>query len=384
MQNSYDRGQPTYTPLAPLPQPRRSTWKNPLIIGCFSLIAILVLSIVLLFWFAIRPFIAGNFPASNGYSPSVITLAPDGRTLAVAENKFGPPDKNQETPRLVHVDLWNTNSGVKLRTLPGSDPIAFSPDGRTLATASQDGHAILLWNSSNGTLLYTFASNKQISALVYSPNGQILASSSQFDHSITLWDTAHATILRTLTGHSAGIISLAFSRDGSKLASGSLDHTIKLWDMASEKVLHTLPNPGDPDLEHNPLQFSQDGHTLVSVIYVDVSTTSGSVTETSHTGHLVLWNVSSGTIQGTLSGVDPMALSSDGHTLASGTQKSSNLIIWDANSGKQQQSLSIGGFENELTLVVFSPDGHMLVSGSSNGAIAIWDVSNWQLLLTLT
>jgi WD40 repeat protein len=260
----------------------------------------------------------------------------------------------------------------------------FSPDGRTLATASQDGHAILLWNSSGGTLLHTIATHNQISVLAYSPNGHTLASSSQDDHSITLWDTAHGPILRTLAGHTAGIVSLTYSRDGSKLASGSLDHTIKLWDVASEKVLHTLPNPGDPDLGHNPVQFSPDGHTLVSVIYVDVSTTSGSVTETSHTGPLVLWNVSSGTVQGTLSGVDPIALSSNGLTLASGTQKNSNLIIWDSTSGKQQQSLSIGGFENYLSFVIFSPDGHRLVAGSSNGALVIWDVSNWQLLRTLT
>ena len=199
-----------------------------------------------------------------------------------------------------------------------------------------------------------------------------------------MWDAAHGTILRTLAGHTAGIVSLMYSRDGSLLASGSLDHTIKLWDMASEKVLHTLSNPGDPDLGRNPVQLSPDGRTLVSVIYVDVSTTSGGVTETSHTGHLVVWNVRSGTIQGTLSGVDPIALSSDGHTLASGTQKSSNLIIWDATSGKQEQSLSIGGFENELDVVVFSPNGHMLVSGSANGAIKIWDASHWQVLRTLT
>ena len=104
MQNSFDRG-----------QPRRSTWKNPLLIGCFSLIAILVLSIVFLFLFAVRPFIAFNFPSSNGYDPSAAAFAPDGHTLAVAEFKFGPPNQNQETPRLVHVDVLDVNSGVKLR-----------------------------------------------------------------------------------------------------------------------------------------------------------------------------------------------------------------------------------------------------------------------------
>jgi WD40 repeat protein len=359
-------------------------WKNPLFVGCFVLIAICVLSSALLFWFAVRPFIAVNFPASNGYSPSALTFAPDGHTLAVAESKYGPPDQNQETPLLVHIDMWDVNSGVKLRALAGSDPIAFSPDDQTLATESQNGHAILLWNSRSGTLLRMLATHNRISSLAFSPDGHTLASGSKEDNSITLWDAAHGRILHTLSGHTAGIVSLAYSHDGSHLASGSLDHTIKLWDVASDKVLHTLPNPGDPDRGLNPVQFSPNGHTLVSVIYIDVSTTSGSVTETSHTGHLVLWNASSGTVQGTLAGVDPIALSSDGLTLASSTQKNNNLLIWDATSGKQQQSLSIGGFENELDVVVFSPDGQTLVSGSNNGAIEIWDASNWQLLRTLT
>jgi len=139
-------------------------------VGCFSLIAILVLSIALLFWFAVRPFIASYFTPGNGYIPSAVAFAPDGHTLAVAEFKSGPPDQNHETPRLVQIDLWNVNSGLKLRTLAGSDPIAISPDGRILATASQDGHAILLWNGSSGTLLHTFATHNQISLLVYSPD----------------------------------------------------------------------------------------------------------------------------------------------------------------------------------------------------------------------
>jgi WD40 repeat protein len=382
MQNTYDRRQPTYTIPVPLSQPRRSTWKNPWLIGCFSLIAILVLSVSLLYWFAFRPFIALYFPPGNGYINSAVAFSPDGHTLAAAAFKYGPPAQNQETPRLVHIDIWDVSSSIKLRTLAGSDPIAFSPDGRTLATGSQDNHAILLWNVGSGTLLHSFASHNQMSSLVFSPDGHTLASSSQDDQSITLWDAAHGTILHTLSGHTAGIVSLAYSLDGSLLASGSLDHTIKLWDIASDKVLHTLPNPGDPDLGRNPVQFSPDGHTLVSVIYIDVSTTSGGVTGTSHTGHLALWNVSSGTLQSTLSGVEPFAFSPDGHTLASAAQKSNTLVSWDITSGKQQHNFP-SGFNNYRTSVAFSPDGHMLVSGSNNGAVEIWDPANGQLLRTL-
>ncbi len=325
------------------------------------------------------------FPPGNGYTSSAVAFSPDGHILAVAEFKYGELTQNQNQatePRLVHIDLWDVSSSVKLHTLAGSDPIAFSPDGHTLATGSQDNHSILLWNVSSGTLQHTIASQYQISSLVFSPDGQTLASSSQDDHFITLWDAAHGTILRTLSGHTAGIVSLAYSPDGSQLASGSLDQTIKLWDVASGKVLHTLPNSGDGGL--NPVQFSPDGHTLASVMYIDVSTTSGGVTETTHTGHLALWNVSSGTLQSTLSGVEPFAFSPDGHTLASDGQKIDNLIIWDLPSGKQQQSFSIVCFDCNFPMgIAFSPDGHTLVSGSENGDVEIWDPANGQLLRTL-
>lgn len=380
MLNSYEQGQPAHTIEAPHPQSRRSIWKNPLMVGCFLLIAILVLSSALLFWFVVRPFYATYLTPGNGYVPTAVTFAPDGHTLAIAEI-WQPPVINDQTPHKVHIDLWNANSGVKLRTLAGSDPIAFSPDGRTLASASQDGHAILLWNASSGTLLHTFVTHNHISSLVFSPDGQTLASSAQDDRATTLWDATHGTKLHTLSGHSSGIVSLVYSPDGSQLASGYVDGTIQLWDEASGKVLHTLLKSGD--YGRNPVQFSPDGHTLVSVVFIDVSTTNGGVTETSHTGHLALWNVSSGTLQSTLPGVEPFAFSSNGHNLASATQKNSNLIIWDLTSGKQQQSLSIGFFELELTLVVFSPDGHMLASNAMNGAVEIWDTSNWQVLRTL-
>lgn len=332
MQNPYDRRQPTYIIPAPLSQPRRSTWKNPCLIGCFSLIAILVLSVSLLYWFAFRPLMALYFPPGNGYTSSAVAFSPDGHILAVAEFKYGELTQNQNQatePRLVHIDLWDVSSSVKLHTLAGSDPIAFSPDGHTLATGSQDNHSILLWNVSSGTLQHTIASHNQISSLVFSPDGQTLASSSQDDHFITLWDGAHGTILRTLSGHTAGIVSLAYSPDGSQLASGSLDQTIKLWDVASGKVLHTLPNSGDGGL--NPVQFSPDGHTLASA------------------GQII-----------------------------------DNLIIWDLPSGKQQQSFSIVCFDCNFPMgIAFSPDGHTLVSGSENGDVEIWDPASGQLLRTL-
>ena len=104
-----------------------------------------MLSDALLYWFAFRPFIALYFPPGNGYINSAVAFSPDGHTLAAVEFKSGPPAQNQETPRLVHIDIWDTSSSIKLRTLAGSDPIAFSPDGSQLASGSLD-QTIKLWD----------------------------------------------------------------------------------------------------------------------------------------------------------------------------------------------------------------------------------------------
>jgi WD40 repeat protein len=156
-----------------------------------------VLSDALLYWFAFRPFIALYFPPGNGYNNSAVAFSPGGHTRATAEFKSVPPAQNQETSRLVHIDIWDASSSIKLHTFEGSDPIAFSPDGRTLATGSQDNHAILLWNVSSGTLLHSFASHNQMSSLVFSPDGHTLVSGSN-NGAVEIWDPSNGPLLRTL------------------------------------------------------------------------------------------------------------------------------------------------------------------------------------------
>ena len=81
-----------------------------------------------------------------------------------------------------------------------------------------------------------------VNSVAFSPDGKTLASGSE-DATIKLWDVASGKELRTLAGHSGCVDSVAFSPDGKTLASGSDDSTIKLWDVASGKKLRTLAGP---------------------------------------------------------------------------------------------------------------------------------------------
>jgi WD40 repeat protein len=89
-------------------------------------------------------------------------------------------------------------------------------------------------------LEYTLTGHSDdVKSVAFSPDGKILASGSR-DNTIKLWDVATRRLIATLTGHSFGVISVAFSPDGKILVSGSSDRTIKLWDVATRRLIATL------------------------------------------------------------------------------------------------------------------------------------------------
>ncbi len=135
--------------------------------------------------------------------------------------------------------------------------VSFSPDGKILASASRD-HTIILWDVASGQPLGPplTGHTDYVKAVAFSPDGKILASAG-WDEAIILWDVASGQPLRPpLTGHTDDIYAIAFSPDGQILASAGWDHTIILWDVASGQPLGS-----HPDFRNSVvgLTFSPDG-----------------------------------------------------------------------------------------------------------------------------
>jgi WD40 repeat protein len=159
---------------------------------------------------------------SQPHGLSFIALSPDGGRLAsgnIAEKV---------------IILWDTKTGKEVRKFPHLAQVccaAFSPDGKSLATASNDS-GVYLWDVPTGKQRCSFQGHKWASlAIVFSPDGKAVASAGQ-DNRILVWEVVTGTQRRQLGGHRGYITSLAFSPDGTRLLSGSMDTTCLLWDLA--------------------------------------------------------------------------------------------------------------------------------------------------------
>jgi hypothetical protein len=196
-----------------------------------------------------------------------------------------------------------------------------------------------------------------INSVAFSPDGKMLASASS-DQTIRLWEVASGESRRELPGHAGAFNNVAFSPDGKMLASASFDDTIRLWEVASGESHRELKGHSDPIWS---VAFSPDGKILASA---------------SLDSTIRLWEVTSGEsrreLKGHTSYVVGVAFSPDGKMLASASLDGT-IRLWDAASGESHRELI--GHTDDVNSMAFSPDGKMLASASSDQTIWLWDLS---------
>ena len=167
------------------------------------------------------------------------------------------------------VRIYDSNDGSQLlefaQTAAGLQQLAFSPDGTRLASANQEGASI--WDAATGKQLLTFSGHGKgvrSSGIAFSPDGKWVATSGN-DGTVQVWEAETGNVVFKLTGHTGPTFGVAFSPDGKSLASSSVDRTVKVWQLpaAGGQVPEPLTLYGNTGAVYR-IAYSPDGTRLVS------------------------------------------------------------------------------------------------------------------------
>jgi len=296
-----------------------------------------------------------------------VALSADGRRLAVAGTVV------DETVR-----VYDALTGENIFALRGHSSrvisVAFSPDGRRLASGGVD-KTVRLWDTETGQEMLTLRGHENlVGHVLFDPSGRCLASSGE-DGTAIIWDTTpleQDPRIRTLCDHAGVVDSVAFSPDGRLLASGSGDQTVKIREAMTGNEVLALHGHSGPV---NSVAFSPDGRLVASA---------------SEDKTVKLWNIE----QWRAGGVNPLmltltdfrggvrcvAFSPDGRHLAT-SDAAETVQLWDVATGRELLA-PLRGHKAYVKFVAFSHDGKLLATGSTDGTVKLWDAATGETVHT--
>ncbi|HYG82012.1 MAG TPA: serine/threonine-protein kinase [Pyrinomonadaceae bacterium] len=321
-----------------------------------------------------------------------VAFSPDGRLVATAAER---------------VILWDTATRAKIVPLEYESivwSVAFSPDGRWLVSAHGDG-AILAWSVAERELAANLREHSGgVRAVAFSPDGRRLASASE-DKSVIVWGAEGERKEAVLDGHQTRVTAVAFSPDGRRLASADHSGAIILWDEERRAPRVTFKPPG---LEYSYcLAISPDGRsaattyaaydletgrpliprggTFWSRVYSAVFSADGRLLiGVTDLGEIIFVNARTWQLLERQKVVDAplisLSLSPDGRYLVTGDDGKA-VRLWAIEPLRQVGV--IGRHEARVKSVAFSPDGKQVASAGDDKMIALWDVSRRTLINTI-
>jgi uncharacterized caspase-like protein len=206
----------------------------------------------------------------------------------------------------------------------------------------------------------------EVMALAFSPDGRVLASGGS-DQTIRLWEAGTGRELKVLQGHSSAIHGLAFSANGQWLASASGDTTLRLWDRALGKEIKAL---GGRFGAMRGVVFTPNGQQLASV---------------GDDGSLRLWDWAAGreskAVRSRFGIIYALAIAPDGLNLAT-AGSDGQVRLWDMATLRERHAFA--GHEGAVQTVAFAPDGSLLLSGGVDGVVRVWEVATQRQRYGLT
>lgn len=282
-----------------------------------------------------------------------LALSPDGKTIASASD--------DGTVKLWELD-GDSNSAIKEIKDQGGwvRAVVFLSD-RQIITAGQDRN-IKIIDIASGKVVKTLSGHTNlINNLAISPANDLLVSGS-YDNTVNIWQISTGKLLRSLKGHTDKIFGLAISPDGTKIVSASRDKNLKIWDVKTGENLKTLV-----------------GH-IAAVTCVVFTPDGKQVISAGNDKSIRVWDIATGNQQFILTGhkevIGAIAITSDGKYLVSGGKENPDSIhLWNLKTRALIGDLI--GHKDLVTSLVISPDNLKLISSSQDQSINIWDLSKF-------